>query len=92
MQRLLVLIVVPALLACALLESPAPLPPTATAAATTPSSPAGGLTNDDSTFSYDSLIGKPASAFTAPDANAQPYTFTPNDGRKHVIVFNMGFA
>ena len=92
MKRLLGMLAVLSLSACALLESPAPSSPTAALATAPPNSPTGGLTNDDSTFSYDSLVGKPAPAFTAPDANGQPYTFTPNDGRKHVIVFNMGFA
>ena len=82
-----------ALMACALTElaAPASTPtPTPIAAPTAASTVA--LSNSQSTFDYNSLVGQPASSFTLMDVSGQPYTFTPNDGRKHVIVFYMGYG
>ena len=50
------------------------------------------LSKSESTFDYNSLVGQPASSFTLMDATGQPYTFTPNDSRKHVVVFYMGYG
>jgi cytochrome oxidase Cu insertion factor (SCO1/SenC/PrrC family) len=80
-----------ALVACALTELAAPAPaPTPSAVPT--AVPTVALTNNASTFDHNSLVGQSASSFTLMDATGQPYTFTPNDGRKHVIVFYMGYG
>ena len=51
---------------------------------------AGNLPDTDSAFNVGTLIGRPAPAFTLPDANGEPYKFQPGDGRKYVLAFNMG--
>ena len=53
---------------------------------------AGNLPNTNSALNIGTLIGKPAPAFTLPDANGQPYKFEPGEGRKYVLAFNMGYV
>ncbi len=72
-------------LACALTDIGAPAP-------TPLSFPTVALPNTANTFDHNSLVGQPAPAFTLTAANGQPYTFTPNDSRKHVIVFYMAYT
>lgn len=70
---------------CALLEAPAPDP-------TVIAFPTVALPSSASTFDNNTLAGQPAAAFTLPDANGQPYSFQPNDGRKHLVVFYMVYT
>ncbi len=49
------------------------------------------LSNSASAFDHNSLVGQPAPSFTLADTDGQSYTFNPNDGKKHVIVFYMGY-
>ncbi len=73
------------LLACSLTEiATPPASPTATAAVS--------LSNNANTFDSNTFVGQHSPTFTLMDAKGQPYTFTPNDGRKHVIVFYMGYV
>lgn len=50
------------------------------------------LPNSTNAFGVGTLVGKPAPAFTLPDAEGKPYAFQPGDGKKYVLAFNMGFA
>jgi len=84
-------------LGCALAELAAPAAAPTTAPTTAPTAaptaaPTVALSNSQSTFDHNSLVGQPASSFTLMDVGGQTYTFTPNDGRKHVIVFYMGYG
>ncbi len=38
------------------------------------------------------LVGKPAPAFTLPDSEGQTYTITPGQGKPLVLVFHMGIV
>lgn len=38
------------------------------------------------------LVGKPASAFTLPDSTGKSYPVTPGQGRPLVLVFHMGIT
>lgn len=49
------------------------------------------LRDTDTAFSIPTHVGQPAPGFTAIDAQGEPYTFTPGDGRPKAIVFYMGF-
>jgi hypothetical protein len=40
----------------------------------------------------DTLVGKPAPAFTLPDSTGKSYTVTPGQGRPLVLVFHMGIT
>lgn len=42
-------------------------------------------------FSVPTLVGQPAPEFIATDADGQPFTFKPGDGRAKALVFYMGF-
>ena len=57
------------------------------------SAPGGGtaLRDSDTTFSFSTLVGQPAPAFTAVGVDGQPYTVTLGDGRPKAIVFYMGY-
>ena len=51
---------------------------------------AASLPDSAQSFSVGTMIGKPAPAFTLPDAQGNRYQFQPGDGRKYVLAFNMG--
>ncbi len=79
------MVVMLALAACSLTESPAP--------ATSPVAfPTPALPNTANAFNYDSLVGQAAPTFTLTDASGKAYSFTPSDGRKHLVVFYMGYV
>jgi len=50
------------------------------------------LPNSDNGFNVGTMVGKPAPAFTLPDAQSKPYQFQPGNGKKYVLAFNMGYA
>lgn len=79
-------------LGCAILEVAAPASAPAGAVPTVAVFPTLALPNSASTFDHNTLAGQAAPAFTLPDASGQAYTFTPNDGRKHVVVFYMVYT
>ena len=78
-------------ISCALLEVAAPEPSPA-GAPTVVAFPTVVLPSSASTFDHNTLTGQAAPAFTLSDANDQPYTVTPNDGRKHLVVFYMVYT
>ena len=77
---------------CALLELAAPASTPAGAIPTVAGFPTLGLPNSASAFDHNTLAGQTAPAFTLPDAGGQAYTFTPNDGRKHLVIFYMVYT
>ena len=50
------------------------------------------LPNSANAFDVNSLVGQPAPEFMLPSASGDSYAFRANDGRKHVIVFYMGYV
>lgn len=50
------------------------------------------LNDSETAFSVSDVVGQPAPTFTATDANGQPFTFTPGDGRPKALVFYMGYG
>ena len=54
--------------------------------------PTATLPNSANAFDVNSLVGQPAPEFMLPSASGDSFTFRPNDGRKHVIVFYMGYV
>ena len=79
-------------LGCAILELAAPAPTPSSAAPTLAAFPTLNLPNSASTFDHNTLAGQAAPAFTLLDASGQAYTFTPNDGRKHLVIFYMVYT
>lgn len=57
-----------------------------------PSDIAANLSDSQNAFNVGTRVGKPAPAFTLPDANGNPYQFQPGDGKKYVFAFNMGYS
>lgn len=57
-----------------------------------PSDIAANLANSQNAFNVSTRVGKPAPAFTLTDAQGNPFTFQPGDGKKYVFAFNMGYS
>ena len=61
-------------------------------ASANPSDITANLPNTQNAFNVGTRVGKPAPAFTLPDAQGKPFSFQPGDGKKYVLAFNMGYS